>query len=108
MPGRVVHCRKEPYDVYIGRGKCPVTGNLSPWGNPFSHLPDSAASYRVSTRAEAIAKYEEYIRSRPDLIAALADLRGKTLGCWCHPKPCHGWVLIRLAEEFHGLASLFS
>lgn len=27
----VVHCKREPYDVYIGRG--------SKWGNPFSHNP---------------------------------------------------------------------
>jgi len=27
---RVVHCKREPYDVYIGRG--------SKWGNPFTHI----------------------------------------------------------------------
>jgi hypothetical protein len=26
-PCRVVHCKREPYDVYIGRP--------GPWGNPF-------------------------------------------------------------------------
>ena len=34
-PARVVHCKKEDYDVYIGRGKCPKTGKYSIWGNPF-------------------------------------------------------------------------
>jgi len=24
---------------------------------------------------------------------------GQTLGCWCHPKACHGDVLKRLREE---------
>jgi hypothetical protein len=106
MPGRVVHCKKEPYDIYIGRGKCPVTGQRSIWGNPFTHLPHARASFRVETRSEAIAKYEEYIRSRPDLIAALADLRGKTLGCWCRPRySCHGDVLLRLIDEFYPDAS---
>lgn len=65
------------------------------------------AIYRTETRQEAIEKYETYIRSRPDLIAALGSLRGKTLGCWCRPKSCHGDVLIRLIEEYFGLASLF-
>lgn len=27
---KVVHCKKEPYDVYIGRP--------SKWGNPFTHI----------------------------------------------------------------------
>jgi Domain of unknown function (DUF4326) len=26
-------------------------------------------------------------------LAALAALHGKTLGCWCAPRPCHGEVL---------------
>ena len=31
----------------------------------------------------------------------LAELDGKTLGCWCAPNPCHGDVLVRLCEEAH-------
>lgn len=107
MPSRVVHCRKEPYDVYIGRGKCPNTGIKSIWGNPYSHLPNTLALYRTETRQEAIEKYEAYVRSTPELIASLSLLRGKVLGCWCHPAPCHGNVLIRLSEEFFGLGSHF-
>jgi len=42
---RVVHCQKEPYDVYIGRGPG------SKWGNPFTHLKtNSRAKYIVETR----------------------------------------------------------
>ena len=29
--------------------------------------------------------------------AALPELRGKILGCWCAPKVCHGDVLVELA-----------
>lgn len=47
----VVHHKRAPYDVYIGRP--------SAWGNQFSHLPASAAEWRVATRDEAIRKYEE-------------------------------------------------
>lgn len=99
MAGSVVHCRRAPFDVYIGRP--------SKWGNPYSHLPDTLARFRTESRQEALEKYEAYIRSSPELIAALVEIRGKTLGCWCHPKPCHGSILLRLAEEYHGFGALF-
>lgn len=90
---RVVHCKKEPYDVYIGRP--------SKWGNPFSHLSgdDGLAKFKVATRAKAIEFYERWIQTQPELMAALPELRGKILGCWCAPKRCHGEVLKRLAEQ---------
>ncbi len=88
---RVVHCKKESYDVYIGRP--------SKWGNVFSHLPGTLAEHRVSSREEAIEGYEKWIRGQPELLAALPEIAGKTLGCWCDPLPCHGEVLIRLCRE---------
>jgi hypothetical protein len=66
---------RDACDVRIDRG--------TDWGNPFSHLPASAAKYRVATREEAIESYREYILSRLDLLARLGELEGKTLGCWC-------------------------
>lgn len=89
---KVVHCKKEKYDVYIGRP--------SKWGNPFSHIKGkSAAIYLTTTREEAIQKYEEWIKTQPDLMAALPELKGKVLGCWCSPKPCHGDILITLTKN---------
>ena len=81
---RVVHCKRESYDVYIGRP--------SKWGNPFK-------SGRDGTLEEVLEKYEQHIMNRPDLLAALHELKGRTLGCWCKPKRCHGDILARLAEE---------
>lgn len=81
---RVVHCKKSAYDVYIGRP--------SKWGNPYIIGHDG-------TREEVIAKYEDHIRTSPTLMAALPSLAGKTLGCWCPPKPCHGQVLIKILNE---------
>ena len=80
----VVHCRKAAYDVYIGRpGK---------FGNPFTIGADG-------DRAQVLIKYREYLRTRPDLVAAAkADLRGKVLGCWCAPLPCHGDLLAKVAD----------
>jgi hypothetical protein len=87
----VVHCKKSSYDVYIGRP--------SIWGNPFSHLPNTLAIYKVKTRDDAIMQFEKWLINQPDLVAECKkELKGKTLGCWCHPKPCHGDVLARIAN----------
>jgi hypothetical protein len=83
---RVVHHRHEDYDVYIGRP--------SKWGNPFTIGKDG-------TRTLVIEKYEKWIRTQPDLLKDLRDLKGKTLGCWCSPKACHGDVLVKLVDEFY-------
>ncbi len=87
----VVHCGRSGYDVYIGRP--------SKWGNPFSHKAGTLARFRVATRDEAIRQYEEWIRQQPLLMAALPELSGKVLGCWCRPEACHGDVLLKLLEE---------
>lgn len=80
---KVVHCKKESFDVYIGRpGK---------WGNPFVIGLDG-------TRREVVEKYRAYLMNSPDLLASLPELEGKTLGCWCAPLPCHGDVLAELAN----------
>lgn len=88
---RVVHCKREPYDVYIGRGRDPKTGVRGPWGNPFRIGHDG-------DRAEVIERYERYLLESPHLLASLHELKGKTLGCWCAPQPCHGDVLARRAD----------
>lgn len=90
---KVVHCKKEAYDVYIGRP--------SKWGNPFSHLPHAAVGLEhiVATRDDAIKKYEAWVVEQPELMASLHELKGKTLGCWCKPQACHGDILMRLANE---------
>lgn len=95
----VVHVSKSPYDVYIGRGQDPKTWKLSKWGNPFSHQLNTLARFKVNSRSEAIAAYREWILTQPELMAALPELKGKILGCWCKPQPCHGEVLAELANQ---------
>jgi hypothetical protein len=82
MKKMVVHCKREPFDVYIGRP--------SKWGNPFTLRSEK-------DRARAIEQYRAYLLNQPELMAALPALRGKVLGCWCAPKSCHGDVLAELA-----------
>ena len=81
---RIVHCKKEKYDVYIGRG--------SKWGNPFVIGKDG-------NREGVILKYKKYITNNQELINALPELKNKTLGCWCKPKACHGDVLKSMIEK---------
>lgn len=83
MATTVVHCKRAPYDVYIGRP--------SPWGNPFKIGRDG-------DRDEVIAKYRAWIVQQPALMARLPELRGKVLGCWCSPDACHGDVLAELVN----------
>jgi hypothetical protein len=87
---KVVHCKKEPYDIYIGRP--------SKWGNPFSHKIGTLARFQVGSIIEAIESYRKWIKTQPELLAALPELKGKTLGCWCKPGPCHGDVLVELMQ----------
>jgi hypothetical protein len=64
------------------------------WGNPF-------VIGKHGSRAEVIARHAQWIWTQPQLIAARHELRGKTLGCWCKPLPCHGDTLAKLAEMRH-------
>lgn len=80
----VVHCKKEKYDVYIGRP--------SIWGNPFEIGKDG-------NREEVIEKYKKYLETKPELMErAKKELKGKILGCFCAPQPCHGDILAQIAN----------
>ncbi len=83
--------KRQPHDVYIGRRNNRYALPESKWANLFRIGLDG-------TREECIAKYRAYLLSRPDLMAALPDLAGMRLGCWCAPAPCHGDVLKELVE----------
>lgn len=83
-PTQVVNLKEDHYDVRIDR--------KTKWGNPF-------VVGRDGTREECILQYEEWIQTQPHLIEALHELKGKKLGCWCHPQPCHGDVLAKLADN---------
>jgi len=71
--------------VYIGRP--------SKFGNPFNISPSR-------TREEAILMYREWIKTQPEIIeSARKELKGKSLVCFCAPKPCHGDVLMEIANQ---------
>ena len=86
---RAVHCKREHHHVYVGRN--PRRMAPSKWGNPFVVGTHGA-------RGECIALYEGWLRENTALFAALDELRGLVLGCWCAPRTCHGDLLARLAN----------
>ena len=89
MKTRVVHCKKEPYDVYIGRSSNPK----DIWGNPF-------VIGRDGNRDQVIEKYRQYLLTNHALRARIEELRGKVLGCWCKPNnACHGDVIVEFLEN---------
>ena len=80
----VVHCRKLEYNVFIGRP--------SKWGNPF-------IIGRDGSRQEVIDKYREWIKDQEYLLSSLHEIKDQRLGCFCSPLPCHGEVLVELADK---------
>jgi hypothetical protein len=92
--------RQDKNNCYIGRaGVVFIEGERYPkkasiWQNP----------YKISatmTRTDVLRKYKKYIKAKiidEDLGDELEKLRGKNLGCWCHPEPCHGDVLLKLLK----------
>ena len=71
--------------VYIGRP--------SKWGNPFVIGKDG-------TREDVIVKYKIWIGNKPELmLQAKKELAGKDLVCFCAPLPCHGDVLMEIAND---------
>ena len=86
--------------VYIGRdmSKHVRGANGSKWGNPFRAKNVNDRNDQQA-KSERLRQYEEYIRSKPELMNSLEELRGKVLGCWCKPEGCHGDVLMKLLNE---------
>lgn len=93
----VVHCKKEPFDVYIGRP--------SKWGNPFS--------VRQYGRDGCLDMYREWLSGKIDIgekpptkEEIIKELKGKVLGCWCKPPGgfkgrllCHGQILVNICSD---------
>jgi hypothetical protein len=94
---KVVHCKREKYDIYIGRP--------SKWGNQYSNKDNTLATFKVASVTEAIEKYAEDLKNNKILMGYLYQLKDKVLGCWCKPKEgfkgrllCHGQILAALCD----------
>lgn len=102
MTTTVIHVRDmREGDIYIGRAMPRKRLAGSRWANPYRVNRDQP-------RERAIALYRLYLAECPDLLAALPELRGRRLACWCAPRGttltaadplvCHGQVLAALAD----------
>lgn len=94
MATAVIHCDGDfaDTDVYAYVGRPNKRRLVSKWGNPFRIGVDG-------NRLEVVAKHRVWILTQPALLAALPELKGKLLGCWCeYPLPCHGRTLAELAD----------
>jgi len=84
---------ENPEYVYIGRSGKGMSGYF---GNPF---PIQTGRKRGST----LEKYRKYLEHRlmtdTEFYRRVKDLKGKTLVCFCKPKPCHGDILIEYIER---------
>ena len=94
---------ENPNNIYIGRSGIVFVDNKrfpeksSLFANPFKIGVDG-------TRDEVLQKYREYIKNElykdEKLRKILLSYKGKNLGCWCHPEPCHGDILAEMIEIF--------
>lgn len=55
-------------------------------------------------RTEILNKYRKYMIEKlyndTSLQKELFKLKGKNLGCWCAPEPCHANILLDLIKKF--------
>ena len=86
----------DPY-IYIGRKVRFQIPFKSKWHNPFT-VEKIKGNEVPGSREKAMHQYGEYIMNRPDLLNQLHELKGKTLGCWCKPLPCHGDILAEIVD----------
>jgi hypothetical protein len=86
----ITNIHRRDYDVYIGRP--------SKWGNPFK-IGKNVSGVQW-TRDDVIEIYRNWVETKhPEIIEkAKRELRGKRLGCYCSPLPCHGDVLAEFAD----------
>jgi hypothetical protein len=101
MTTTVVHLKRKDgvvvqgCDIYIGRKTSKGGWDLprSKWANPFTLKEHGGQVERVLTL------YTIYLKGRPHLMNSIHELKGKVLGCWCKPNPCHGDILAEMANS---------
>lgn len=82
--GLVHWAKQNGYYVRIDR--------MTKWGNPFEIPGDG-------DRETVCDSYEVYFNLKYSLHPELEQLKGKVLGCHCHPERCHGHFLAKEAND---------
>lgn len=94
-----MNLREEPYDVYIGR-----SGKDGTFGNPIRPGRRCFQCDEVHDKpGDTLLCFEAYFRERlendHEFAERVESLRGKALGCFCKPRPCHGDVIVSYLEK---------
>ncbi len=83
---KVVNIKNDEYDVYIGR----ESGQKGYFGNPFM-------LEKGTEPGSTLDDYTDYFYNRihedEEFKERVESLRGKRLGCFCKPNPCHGDII---------------
>ena len=108
-------------NIYIGRAGVVIIQNNDT--NKKERFPKEesifANPYKIGkdgTRDAVIQKYKKYIIDKLETSITFQNefkkLKGKNLGCWCYPEPCHGDILqellkknINFSEYFNGICA---
>jgi len=84
---KVINIKKGKCDIYIGRP--------SIFGNPYTIGRDG-------DRNEVVKQYKIYFYDRiekdKDFKESISWLKGKKIGCYCYPLPCHGDIIVKYLE----------
>ena len=79
--------------VYIGRRNATYSLPQSIWANPFMIS-------NTQTRMDVINAYTYWLFRNPaSPLPHIGELTGHDLVCYCCPKPCHGHVVLILANQ---------
>lgn len=89
-------------NVYVGRMmRIRISAKDSDDGSKTFIIPESKYHnpYIVGkdgTKDEVLQKFRKYFIDSGLVDTAKVELVGKTLGCWCHPEPCHAQIIMDL------------
>ncbi len=103
MSTDVVNIYKSEFTVYIGRAG---QGRDGYFGNPIAKGEVCPVCEEIhEDNGSTLDCYEQYLCYRLEMDSAFNDkvksLKGETLGCFCKPKPCHGDILKKYAEQLN-------
>ncbi len=90
-------------NVYVARGGVVfIDGKRFPpqsskFANPFKTGRDGTSEeVRIKFKAHITKKLE----TDKSLVDELLAMKGKNLGCWCHPNYCHANILVEMINKY--------
>jgi hypothetical protein len=96
METTIVNVKTDEYDIYIGRENKSICESASRFANPFHITP---SRNRTQTIEQYRLWFYRVLEKSCTFREQVEALRGKRLGCWCKPLPCHGDVIIEYLQS---------